>query len=101
MRHVNVVEQAKFDPSRVFGKNRKVNAVAEPGCAKRIWFSWPGLHRCHKARRSYLSRQRNAQSAILRALSRVCDGEKSPASQTDRARNYERARGWFCHGEEQ
>jgi hypothetical protein len=22
-------------------------------------------------------------------------------AQTDRARNYERTRGWFCHGEEQ
>src|SRR2546427_6773997 len=101
MWRVDVVEQAKFDPSRVFGKNRKINTVAEPGCAERIWFSWPGLHRCHKARRSYLSRQRNAQSAIPRRSAEFVTEKNRQQAQTDPARNYERTRGWFCHGEEQ
>ncbi len=79
MRRVDVVKQTKFDASRVFGKNRKIDTVAEPGRAKGVRFSGPGLHRCH-SRRSYLSRQHNAQSAILRALSRVCGAEKWPAS---------------------
>ena len=48
MRRVDVVEQTKFNAGRVFGKNRKVDAVAEPGRAERVRFSGPGLYRCHK-----------------------------------------------------
>src|SRR5438105_2698508 len=72
MRRVDVVEQTEFDSGRVFGKNREIDAVAEPGRAKRIWFSRPGLNRCHNVRRCYPSRHRNAQSGILRAINRVC-----------------------------
>src|SRR5207245_1697410 len=49
---INIVEQAKFDRSRVLGNDCEINAVAEPGCAERVWFSGPGLQRGHKARRS-------------------------------------------------
>jgi len=39
MRCIDVVEQAKFDPGRVFGKNCEIDTVAEPGRAERIRFS--------------------------------------------------------------
>src|SRR2546421_721732 len=78
---IDVVEQAKMNFGRVFGENREIDAVSEPGRAERIRFSGPGLNCRHSVRRCYPSRHGNAQSAIVRVINRVCGAEKSSAIQ--------------------
>ena len=42
-----------MDIGRVFGKNREIDAVAEPGGAERIGFSGPGFNRRHTSGSAY------------------------------------------------
>ena len=101
MRRVDVVEQTKFNAGRVFGKNRKVDAVAEPGRAERVRFSGPGLYRCHKrdVLISHANTTRNPR--FFARLAEFVAQKNRQRPQTDRARNNERAWRGFWHGEEQ
>ena len=51
---VRVIEQTKIDRGGGFGKKRKVDPIAQPCCAKRIWITKPSLYRSHK-RAAFLS----------------------------------------------
>ena len=101
MRRVDVVEQAKFDASRAFGKIAKLtpwpSQVAPSG------YGFPGQVLTVVISVTFLSLTRT-QRAIRdssRSLAEFVAQKNRQQAQTDHASNHQRARGWFWHGEEQ
>ena len=61
LRGVDVIEQAEIDRRRVFGENREVDSVPEPGRSERIGITEPNFYRRHKMSVFYPLRARGWQ----------------------------------------